>query len=158
MKKLSGLLVFFYLIFNTFVVNATVSETELKQVEQGDAQAQIDLGKKYFNAQGVTRDEEKAAKLFQQSAAQGNPEGQYFLGKVYDLGAGILESNEQSIEWYKKSANQGYVLAQVELGRYYYKAQQYDLSEKWLQKAADQNNGTAKQMLMLKVWLGLSMS
>ena len=36
MKKLSGLLVFFYLIFNTFVVSAAVSEAELKQVEQGE--------------------------------------------------------------------------------------------------------------------------
>ena len=65
----------------------------LQQAEKGNAQAQADLGWCHLQGAGVPHDAERAAALFQQSAAQGNADGHSSLSYMYFVGAGGLPEN-----------------------------------------------------------------
>ena len=63
--------------------------------EQGDAEAQNNLGKCYRDGIGVSQDYAEAAKWFQRSAEQGNADAQNNLGARYHTGTGVpLEQHE----------------------------------------------------------------
>ena len=50
--------------------------------EQGNAVAQLFLGRMYMMGQGVLKDPDQAVKWFKASAAQGNGDAQFFLGSL----------------------------------------------------------------------------
>jgi len=82
--------------------------------EQGNADAQLFLGKMYMLGQGVLRDPDQAVKWFKAAAAQDNADAQYFLGAIYllpqkDVGEGL--------KWLRLSAEQGNQDAQFLLGK-----------------------------------------
>ena len=60
--------------------NAGDYETVLKGLrtpaEQGDAEAQFNLGVMYANGEGVTQDDKEAVKWYRLAAEQGNAEAQ----------------------------------------------------------------------------------
>src|SRR5260370_2462702 len=53
--------------------------------EQGNADAQLFLGKMYMMGQGVLRDPDQAIKWLKASAVQGNADAQFFVGSYYLL-------------------------------------------------------------------------
>ena len=53
--------------------------------EQGNAEAQLLLGRMYLMGQGVSKDNDQASKWFEVSAAQGNADAQFMLGSMYLL-------------------------------------------------------------------------
>src|SRR5438552_8421728 len=53
--------------------------------DQGNAEAQVYLGRMYLMGQGVLKDQDRAIKLFNASAAQGNADAEFFLGSIYLL-------------------------------------------------------------------------
>jgi len=57
--------------------------------EQGDADAQFNLGVCYATGTGVLRDESEAVRLYRQSAEQGHAYAQYNLGVCYATGTGV---------------------------------------------------------------------
>ena len=57
--------------------------------EQGDADAQFNLGLMYFNGTGVPQDDQLALKWFRQSADQGDAFAQFALGNMYYMGRGV---------------------------------------------------------------------
>src|SRR5262249_16404717 len=63
--------------------------TALKELtplaEQGNAGAQLLLGKMYWSGQGVLKDSGQALKWLKLSANQGNAEAQFFVGSYYLL-------------------------------------------------------------------------
>ncbi|MBN8439460.1 MAG: sel1 repeat family protein [Candidatus Accumulibacter sp.] len=52
----------------------------IKRAEQGDADAQFNLGKKYYKGDGVPRNADKGFEWYQMAAANGNAEAQFFVG------------------------------------------------------------------------------
>src|SRR5260370_9328057 len=109
--------------------------------EQGNAGAQLFLGKMYMKGQGVLKDPDQAIKWFKASALQGNADAQFFLGAMYllpqkDIGEGV--------KWLRLSAEQGNQDAQYLLGKAYMQGAR-ELSrdpvqgEMWLRLAAEQN-------------------
>ena len=64
--------------------NAEKAEQVRKAAEQGDAQAQCELGVLYENGQGVPKNHGKAAKWFGKAAAQGHEEAKDLLAKAKD--------------------------------------------------------------------------
>jgi uncharacterized protein len=84
--------------------------------EQGNAEAQLDLGKMYLLGQGVLQDRDQAIKLFNESAAQGNADAQFFLGSIYLL---PHKDIAQGVKWLRLSAEQGNQDAQLLLGKTY---------------------------------------
>lgn len=60
--------------------------------EQGNADAQFNLGLMYFNGTGVPQDDQLALKWFRLSADQGNAFSQFALGNMYFMGRGVTKN------------------------------------------------------------------
>lgn len=81
-------------------------DTLKMKAENGNAQAQLELGKAYYEGKIITADTTLAIQWFKQSAEQGNAKVQLELGICY---------KEQAFKWIKKSAEQENADAQFEL-------------------------------------------
>lgn len=75
--------------------------------EQGDAEAQFQLGALYANGKGVEQDTTRAAHWLQRSAEQGFVQAQTLLGWCHTAGNGVEHDMGTAIEWYLKAAEQG---------------------------------------------------
>lgn len=79
-----------------------------EKAEQGDAEAQCDLGYMYENGYGVLQSSATAAvKWYRKAAEQGNAIAQYNLGRCYRNGYGVAKNMVEAKKWYQKAAAQG---------------------------------------------------
>jgi Sel1 repeat-containing protein len=89
--------------------------------EKGDAAAQLQLGKRYY--EGTSRehppDFEEALKWFHRAADQGNAEAQARIGMMYHFGKGVPRDDAEAARWYLLAANGGYAWAQLQLFNMY---------------------------------------
>ena len=60
-------------------------EELIKQAEQGDAEAQFQLGLAYYNGDGIKKNYSKAYYWFQKSIEQGNNDAQNYLGNLMKI-------------------------------------------------------------------------
>ena len=67
--------------------------------EQGDADAQFNLGIKYDDGRGVPESDKTAVKWYTLAAEQGHAKSQYNLGIMYFEGAGVLTDNRRAYMW-----------------------------------------------------------
>jgi TPR repeat protein len=81
------------------------------KAENGDPEAQYNLGKCYAKGLGVAQDGAEAVKWFRKSAEQGNADGQYNLGICYANGQGIDKNYVEAAKWFRKAAEQGHLKA-----------------------------------------------
>ncbi len=86
-----------------------------RKAESGDAKSQLGLARLYYNGDGVTKDDAKAAEWYQKAAEQGNDFAQYKLGAMYDKGEGVPRDAAKAAEWWQKAAAQGNDAAQEAL-------------------------------------------
>src|SRR6185312_363888 len=86
--------------------------TYQQAAEQGDAQAQYNLGQCYRLGTGVEKDEQKAVEWYQKAAEQGDAQAQYNLGQCYRRGTGVEKDEQKAVKWYQKAAEQGDASAQ----------------------------------------------
>ena len=91
----------------------------LPLAEQGDAQAQYNLGVMYDKGRGVPQDYKEAVKWYRLAAEQGVREAQYNLGNKYSKGQGVPQDYKEAVKWYRLSAEQGIAKAQYNLGFMY---------------------------------------
>ena len=71
--------------------------------EQGDAEAQYNLGLSYANGEGVAKD-------------QGDAWAQYNLGNAYNNGEGVAKDQQEAVRWFRMAAEQRHASAQYNLG------------------------------------------
>ena len=90
-----------------------------ERAEQGDAEAQNELGSRYYEGRGVPRDYAEAETWVRRAADQGHARGQYNLGLMYFRGRGVAQNEAEAVKWYRRAAEQGFVAAQVGLGYMY---------------------------------------
>ena len=64
--------------------------------QQGDAEAQFNLGVMYSNGQGVTQDYRQAMAWYQKAANQGHAIAQYNLAVMYANGRGVAQDYRQA--------------------------------------------------------------
>lgn len=86
-----------------------------RKAESGDVKAQLGLARMYYNGDGITKDDAKAAEWNQKAAEQGNIFAQYKLGEMYDKGEGVPKDAAKAVEWWQKAAAQGSEAAQESL-------------------------------------------
>jgi len=67
--------------------------------EQGNAQAQAQLGFMFNAGRGVSQDYEQAAAWYRRSAEGGNAAGQYNLAVMYDKGHGVPQDWVLAHKW-----------------------------------------------------------
>ncbi len=87
--------------------------------EQGDADAQIEIGNIYRFGTGVITDNIKALKWYRFAAAQGNAKAQFLVGDFYHFGMGTAQNYIEAVRWYRLAAAQGNTGAQIQLGVMY---------------------------------------
>ncbi len=87
-------------------------EILLKRAEDGDAEAQNEVGDRYYYGNKVEMNRALAFKWYMMAAKQGNSEAQFNVGWCYAKGKGTDVDNEKAFEWFNKSAEQGNVDAQ----------------------------------------------
>ena len=116
-----------------------------RRAEAGDARAQYQLYFRYSLGDGVKQDQETANRWLQQAAGNGDADAQYWLGeRYYDGGSGFGKDRAAAFMWLEKAAAQGGRGEQSHVGWRYYSNGDYDNARRWLQKAADQDDSTAK--------------
>jgi len=91
--------------------------TSPKAADQGDAQAQYNLGVMYDKGEGVAQNKTEAAHWYRKAADQGDAQAQYNLGVMYDKGEGVAQNKAEAVNWYRKAADQGDAQAQYNLGK-----------------------------------------
>ena len=115
--------------------------------DQGNANAQYNLGLMYYNGYGLTKDYVEAVKWYRKAADQGNAKAQHNLGYMYYNGIGVKKDYVEAAKWYRKAAEQGNAKSQHNLGYMYSNGygvtQDYAEALKWYRKAADQENASS---------------
>ena len=86
---------------------ADFNQTQL-EANQGNVEAQFDLGMMYYKGEGVRHDYTKAAQWFEKSANQGLAEAQYNLGVMYNKGEGVRQNKATAKEWFGKACDNGF--------------------------------------------------
>ncbi|WP_304640411.1 tetratricopeptide repeat protein [Pseudomonas sp.] len=75
--------------------------------EQGDMQAQFELGDFYYQGERAERDLEKALEWFEDASVQGHPMAQYRLGMMHYQGDGVERNLPQAYIILKMAAVNG---------------------------------------------------
>ena len=118
---------------------ATALTEFMTVAEQGNSEAQFNLGSLYDKGEGVMQDSSQAAEWYRKAAEQGYARAQYKLGSMHDFTVGEYS---KAIEWYIKAAEQNSVEAQNRLGVFYEQglgvARDYNQAAIWYRKAAEQ--------------------
>ena len=93
------------------------------KAEQGEVEAQFELGVKYSAGEGAPQNNRRAVDWLLKAAEQGHVEAQFEIGARYALGdaadsniSGVLKDSHQAVHWLKKAAEQNDVTAQFVLG------------------------------------------
>ncbi len=139
-----------------------------KAAEQGNAAAQVALGRCYLGGVGVGRDEAEAIRWFHRATKQdaysakvakqylkaiedGDPEAQLDLARAYSFGVGFVENETEAFKWFRKAAEQGNAGAQAALGVRYLDgvgvAKDENEAVRWLNKAIAQGHAGAREIL-----------
>ncbi len=88
--------------------NYATALSELRPLaEQGNADAQYNLGLMYDKGHGVPQDYGQARQWYEKAAAQGNAMAQYNLGVLYRNGQGVPQDLVQAHKWLNLSAAKG---------------------------------------------------
>ena len=151
---------------NANIATAKFNKT-LAAAEQGNADAQFNLGRMYLNGDGVARDNEQGVAWISKAAKQGSASAlqvllikaeqgdaitQFNLGQMYLNGEGVAKDDGQAIVWLQKATELGNKLAQqtllmkaAELGN---ADAQFHLGKMYLS-----GEGIAKNNAQAVVWL-----
>ena len=86
---------------------ATAVRGFLVHAEQGDADAQYNLGLMYANGRGVLKDDAEAVRWYRLAAEQGHAGAQYNLGLMYSKGEGVLKDSVLAHTWFNIAGANG---------------------------------------------------
>lgn len=88
-----------------------------ERAEAGDAEAQFELGWKYYEGTGAQKDDDQAALWLRRAADRGHLAAQVRLGNLYEWGHGVPEDPQLAAAWYQKAADGGLPQAHFALGK-----------------------------------------
>jgi TPR repeat protein len=130
-------------------------ENELKDLmiraKDGNANAQFDLGYKFYKGIDFQQDIIEAIYWFRLASAQDNPDAQAMMGVLYKNGEGVTQDYKEALRLLKKAADKKNHRAQYHLGVMYYagmgvKANNKDAA-RYFRLASDQGNCEAQANL-----------
>lgn len=117
----------FRLLHNEFIMNYYDEIEELLRLaEQGNAQAQYELGEKFADGNGVVEDYHAAFKWFMRASKQYHLLAQNAIGIAYVKGLGVKQNYSKAFELFHDAATRGCNQANINLNHYmgeYYRAQ-----------------------------------
>jgi TPR repeat protein len=152
-------------ILSAFLLMSSVQAAELDSAlaeriqtlevsaEQGQADAQYELGNLYLGVGEVPVDLEKALRWHTLAAEQGNFNAQYNLGVMYMSGQGVDIDYEAAFAWFQLAADQGDLVSQYSLGAMYANGRGVEsdlaMAYKWFGIAAASGDRNAQANLVL---------
>ena len=116
LKKMMVALLSLGLVQAVWADNVPDFKETLQAAEQGNAQAQFNLGLMYDQGRGVRQNHAQAVQWYRKAAEQGDAEAQLNLGNIYANGRGVRQDYAQAVQWYRKAAEQGVAAAQYKFG------------------------------------------
>jgi len=112
--------------------------------DQGNTNAEANLGVAFLFGHGVPKDAAQALHYFQLSAASGNSSAEAGLGFIYEFGDGVTADSAQALQHYLRSANSGNGYGQAGLGYLYETGagvtRDYTTALQYFQLSASQGN------------------
>ena len=126
-----------------------ISVSEIRAAaEEGNEEAQFNLGIMYDFGEGVPADDRKAVYWYRLAAEQGHAGAQFFLGTMYDFGEGVPADDREAVHWYRLAAEQGHADAQFYLGAMYDFGEGVPADDReavhWYRLAAEQGHADAQ--------------
>ena len=120
------------------------------RAEDGDAEAQYNLGARYATGEDVPQqDAAEAVRWYQLAAEQGYAAAQYALGLMYTNGEDVSQDDAEAVRWSRLAAEQGDARAQGNLGVMYMNGRgvpQDDVTaHMWLNLAASRSTGEERE-------------
>lgn len=125
----------------------------LHLAKQGDAAAQADIGKIYYegaDSAGVSQNYDEALRWVRLAVIQGHAGAQTCFATMYLEGAAIAQNYDEAVRWFVAAAKQGSAAAQFNLGCIYEKGldfstrRDYKEAVKWYSQAAQQGHAGAQ--------------
>ena len=131
--------------------DAETARVHRLNAEQGDADAQLQLGRAYFAGSGVPQDDAEAVHWVRLAAEQDYADAQFTFASAYALGRGVPTDAVEAVRWRRQAAEQGHVLAQILLGSAYSDGNGVLNDEleavRWYRLAAETGDSTAQFFL-----------
>ena len=85
--------------------------------EQGNAEAQFNVGLLYDRGRGVPKDKQEALRWYRRAALQGDMFAQNALADNYWEGTGVPKDDREAVRWWRLAADKGFAPAQHSLGK-----------------------------------------
>jgi hypothetical protein len=125
---------------------------------QGDAIAQLTLGRMHLRGEGVPKNSVAAFEWHRKAAEQGNPDAQYELGVMYRDGLGTAVDGQLALQWFKRAADCGAPAAFNAIGELYlghqHVTQDFRIAFGWFSVGAEMDNAEAMYNLGMHYALG----
>ncbi|MEN8220261.1 MAG: tetratricopeptide repeat protein [Pseudomonadota bacterium] len=134
--------------------NAEKPHQYQQAAQQGQSQAQYQLGLIYKQGKAVPQDDALAIHWFRRAAEQGQADAQNQLGLLYKRDAGSVvqdaHADALAVNLFMSAAEQGHADAQYNLGLFYKVDRgEYAKAKYWFNKAAEQGHLLAQKTLKL---------
>ena len=149
MKKIwsiiSVILVVLAVVFKVIIYSKEKQElANLRQsAEEGNADAQSNLGDLYFSGKRVSANKAEATKWYLKASEQGDAEGQLLLATMYYLGSGVSVDYVAAYMWCNLALTQGEEHAKIGIGEISAEmteeqiAEAQNLSREWMAKHSE---------------------
>ena len=82
------------------IIRKRINLYSTRLAEQGDANAQYNLGQDVHNGEGVPEDNKEAVKWYTKAAEQGDADAQSMVGVCYADGLGVAKNPIEGYAWY----------------------------------------------------------
>lgn len=141
-------------IFGTRGAPPSAETQELTlRANQGVARAELLLGLRYADGNGVEANEAEAARWLERAAQKGQAVAQYRLGTLYEKGLGVPLDTKIAADWYAKAADLGNIKAMHNLAVAYANGNgrepNFGEAARWFRSAAE--HGLADSQFNLAV-------
>jgi TPR repeat protein len=137
--------------FQSSIGEAPTPQRMRELAEQGDREAQLNLGNACCDGNGILQDHRQAVAWWTKAAEQGSALAQYNLGCSLRSGQGIEKDFRMAFEWTLKAAQLDLAAAQYAVGFSYKQglgpAKDMAEASRWFAAAAKQGNTDAQSLL-----------
>lgn len=138
----------------------------LMAANNGNDEAQFQIGVKYDYGIGVRKSHKEALKWFMRAASKENIRALYTTGRCYYYGDGVRVDENMAFYYLRRSAERGYMPAMYMVGDFYctgyYRSNAVDKDDeqavKWYKKAVDKEYTPAQYKLGLCYYYGYGLS
>lgn len=145
---MTRLIILIILIISPLIANAFDGDyvweekfnRELPKANQGDENAQLEIGEMYNRGRGTAKNPIQAFEWYLKAANQGNTKAAYKIGYAYLVGKGVPADFTKAMSWLTIASNKGYERAHYYLGEIYELGKGVDVDLKtaltWYEKAS----------------------